>query len=120
MRKINPELEYFKNILKNLKSQAPESPGNTRLTIWAVEVVINSFELTDSKEAEEILREMLNHRYRPVKFLVFSTLWQAKNKDKLLDVETEIRLEQFKNNPVNSEICLRADAILKAEKAPFN
>lgn len=135
---MRPDLERLKNALKNLMSQArSEGPSGKNLTFTfslTLEVIRifsrkDSIFTTDehSKEAEKILADLLFHGDRIIKALALFVLLDAKNEGRTLDCNTEIRLEQFKNNPINQEMWSEVNftltvekALLQARKADFN
>lgn len=122
-----PDLERLKNTLKNLMSQTrSEGPSekNLRYTFSLTREVIRIFARKDSifttdensKEAEKILADLLFYGNRIIKTLALFALLDAKNEDRTLDYKTEIRLEQFKNNPVNQEVWSKVNFTLDVEK----
>lgn len=124
---MSTDLERLKNALKNLMSQArSEGPSEKNLisTFSLTREVIRIFTRKDSifttdeniKEAEKILADLLLHGNRIIKALALFALLDAKNEGRTLDCKTEIRLEQFKNSPVNQEIWNKVNFALDAEK----
>ena len=132
---MRPDLERLKNALKNLMSQVRrEGPSGENLiftfslTLEVVRIFTrkDSIFTTDehSKEAEKILADLLFHGNRIIKALALFVLLDEKNKGRTLDCKTEIRLEQFKNSPINQETWSQVNFTLDVEKAllkaPFN
>ena len=126
--RMRPDLEWLKNALKNLMSQVrSEGPSGKNLTstFSLIIEVIGIFTRKDSifttdehsKEAEKILADILFHGNRMIKALTLFALLDAKNKGRTLDYKTEIRIEQFKNNPVNQEVWSKVNLALGIEKA---
>jgi hypothetical protein len=124
---MRPDLERLKNDLKNLMSRArSEGPSGKNLisTFSLTREVIRIFTRKDSifttdensKEAEKILADLLFHGNRIIKALALFALLDAKNEGRTLDYKTEIRLEQFKNNPVNQEVWSEVNFALDVEK----
>ena len=124
---MRPDLERLKNVLENLMSQArSEGPSGKNLisTFSLTREVIRIFTRKDSifttnehsKEAEKILADLLFHGNRIIKALSLFALLDAKNEGRILDYKTEIKLEQFKNNPVNQEVWSEVNFALDAEK----
>ena len=130
MRKENrmrPDLERLKNALKNLMSQVRrEGPSekNPISTFSLTQEVTRIFTRKDSifttdehsKEAEKILADLLLYGNRIVKTLALFALLDAKNEGRTLDCKTEIRIEQFKNNPDNQGVWSKVNFALDVEK----
>ena len=135
---MRPDLERLKNDLKNLMSQVRrEGPSGKNLifTFSLILEVIGIFTRKDSifttdehsKEAEKILADLLFYGNRIIKALALFALLDERNEGRTLDYKTEIRIEQFKNNPINEEVWSKVNlaldvekALLQARKAPLN
>lgn len=125
---MRPDLERLKNALKDLMSQVrSEGPSGKNLifTFSLTLEVIRIFTRKDSifttdehsKEAGKILADLLFYGNRIIKALALFALLDEKNKGRTLDYKTEIRIEQFKNNPVNQEVWSEVNFTLAVEKA---
>ena len=123
---MSEEVKWLKRVLEKLIAEAREkgpSQNNSIITFCAARRAIKIFTQGYSearKEAEKILADLLRHENAIINFLVLCALWDAKNKGVELEIETEIKLEQFVNNQINQGICKKTDAFLKSEKAPYN
>lgn len=123
MEKSKLDLKRLEDALRRLKNQAARegySYRNFALTFFAVVGVVRIFTQEENKDAERILRELLDYDSEGIKFLVLSTFYAAKSRDKDLDWKTEIRLEKFRNNPVNQDLCDKVFSAVNATQAPFN
>ncbi len=110
--KPDRELERLKGLLMRSESFSH--------TFNLVRRIVGIFIDHDDREAEKVLADLLDCGNEGIQFLALCALWDAENRGKLLDWKTQVKLSQFRNNPINERLCDMVSHSLKAEKAPFN
>ena len=74
----------------------------------------------DNKEAEEILRILLDSTDPRIIFLALYIFQKAEDLGKVLEEETVKKLKELESNPSNQAICIQIGLQLKLEKVCFN
>lgn len=118
--------ELLEKTIAEIREKGPSPRSNLTTIFYATRIVIRVFHRGDtesSKEAEKILVKLLRYESDVIQFLALYALLYAKSQGRDLNWETEIKILQFTNNPVNQEVYSQAKKISdssKLEKANLN
>lgn len=120
MRETDPYLEQLRSILERFTSLGLCSYPVCAIITSIIQNIIKIFILTETEQAEELLKELLNHKDRRIGYLVLCEILRAEEKGKRLGEGILKELKEFKSDPRNWPICRSADNQLKREKAGLN
>lgn len=124
---MNSELRNLKIVLDRFEREEPYTHQSYCYSALATYDVISIFIRDDNKDAERILRDLLRHRDYRIRSMVIHIFLRIKAKGFSLENETEIRLLQIKNSPIDYDLfekiefrVFEEDMDCKAKTAPYN